>query len=52
MRTGVFLSYAGGFHEAAEHVAVLERQGVDIVLVAEAYSLDAVSQLGYLAAKN
>jgi len=52
MRTGVFLSYAGGFHEAAEHVAVLERQGVDIVLVAEAYSFDAVSQLGYLAAKT
>ena len=52
MRTGVFLSYAGGFHEAAGHVAVLERQGVDIVLVAEAYSFDAVSQLGYLAAKT
>lgn len=52
MRTGVFLSYAGGFHEAAEHVAVLERQGVDIVLVAEAYSFDAISQLGYLAAKT
>ncbi len=52
MRTGVFLSYAGGFHEAAEHVVVLERQGVDIALVAEAYSFDAVSQLGYLAAKT
>ena len=52
MRTGVFLSYAGGFHEAAGHVAVLERQGVDIVLVAEAYSFDAISQLGYLAAKT
>ncbi|MCB1263263.1 MAG: LLM class F420-dependent oxidoreductase [Mycobacterium sp.] len=52
MRTGVFLSYAGGFREAAEHVAVLESQGVDIVLVAEAYSFDAVSQLGYLAAKT
>ena len=52
MRTGVFLSYAGGFREAAEHVAVLESQGVYIVLVAEAYSFDAVSQLGYLAAKT
>ena len=52
MRTGIFLSYAGGFRETADHVAVLENQGVNIVLVAEAYSFDAVSQLGYLAAKT
>lgn len=52
MRTGIFLSYAGGFRESVEHVTALESQGVDIVLVAEAYSFDAVSQLGYLAAKT
>lgn len=52
MRTGVFLSYAGGFRESVEHVVALEQAGVDIVLVAEAYSFDAVSQLGYLAAKT
>ncbi len=52
MRTGIFLSYAGGFRETADHVAELEKLGVDIVLVAEAYSFDAVSQLGYLAAKT
>lgn len=52
MRTGIFLSYAGGFRETADHVAELEKMGVDIVLVAEAYSFDAVSQLGYLAAKT
>jgi F420-dependent oxidoreductase-like protein len=52
MRTGIFLSYAGGFRETVEQVVVLEKQGVDIVLVAEAYSFDAVSQLGYLAAKT
>ncbi|MFN8032262.1 MAG: LLM class F420-dependent oxidoreductase [Mycobacterium sp.] len=52
MRTGVFLGYSGGFREAVEHVVVLEKAGVDIVLVAEAYSYDAVSQLGYLAAKT
>jgi F420-dependent oxidoreductase-like protein len=50
MRTGIFLSYAGGFRETVSHVVELEKQGVNIVLVAEAYSLDAVSQLGYLAA--
>lgn len=52
MRTGIFLSYAGGFREAADQVVEFEKAGVDIALVAEAYSYDAVSQLGYLAAKT
>ena len=52
MRTGIFLSYAGGFREAVEQVVELEKVGVDIALVAEAYSFDAISQLGYLAAKT
>jgi F420-dependent oxidoreductase-like protein len=52
MRTGIFLSYADGFKEAANQVVELEKVGVDIALVAEAYSYDAISQLGYLAAKT
>ncbi|WP_176562074.1 LLM class F420-dependent oxidoreductase [Mycolicibacterium palauense] len=52
MRTGIFLSYAGGFKEAADQVVHMEAAGVDIALVAEAYSYDAISQLGYLAAKT
>lgn len=52
LRTGIFLSYAGGFREAVEDVVELEKIGVDIALVAEAYSFDAISQLGYLAAKT
>lgn len=52
MRTGIFLDYSGGFRDAVEHVVVLEKAGVGIVLVAEAYSYDAVSQLGFLAAKT
>jgi F420-dependent oxidoreductase-like protein len=52
MQTGVFLDYSGGFREAVEHLAILESQGVNLALVAEAYSFDAVSQLGYLAAKT
>ncbi|KUI25855.1 LLM class F420-dependent oxidoreductase [Mycobacterium sp. IS-1742] len=52
MRTGIFLSYAGGFREAVEDVVELEKVGVDLALVAEAYSFDAISQLGYLAAKT
>jgi F420-dependent oxidoreductase-like protein len=52
MRTGIALSYAGGFKEAAEQVVRFEKAGVDVALVAEAYSYDAVSQLGYLAART
>ena len=46
------MSYASGFKEAANQVVELEKCGVDIALVAEAYSYDAISQLGYLAAKT
>jgi F420-dependent oxidoreductase-like protein len=52
MRTGIFLSYTGGFRDSVEDVIELEKIGVDIALVPEAYSYDAISQLGYLAAKT
>ena len=51
MRTGIFLSYTDGFLGAVDEVVELEKIGVDIALVAEAYSYDAVSQLGFLAAR-
>ncbi|MFC5790128.1 LLM class F420-dependent oxidoreductase [Agromyces tardus] len=52
MRVGMFLNYAGGFREVADEVAELEQAGVDLVAVPEAYSFDAVSQLGFLAART
>src|SRR3978361_1227474 len=52
MRTGIFLSYAGGFREAVEQAVEWGKVGVDLAPVAEAYSYDAISQLGYLAAKT
>ncbi|NKY52815.1 LLM class F420-dependent oxidoreductase [Nocardia vermiculata] len=52
MRIGLGINYAGGFKEVAAEVADLERAGLDIVFVPEAYSYDAVSGLGYLAAKT
>lgn len=52
MRVGMFLNYAGGFREAAAEVAELEQAGVELVAVPEAYSFDAVSQLGFLAART
>lgn len=50
MRIGLGINYAGGFKEVAAEVADLERAGLDVVFVPEAYSFDAVSALGYLAA--
>lgn len=44
------MNYAGNFSEAAAEVVEYERAGADLVTVGEAYSFDAVSQLGYLAA--
>ncbi len=46
------LGYAGGFAETVDELADFEKAGVEIVFVPEAYSFDAVSQLGYLAAKT
>ena len=46
------LSYSGGFKEAADTVADLERAGLDLVWVAEAYGFDGASLMGYLAAKT
>ena len=52
MRIGIFLNYAGGFAETVVELADYERAGADIVFVPEAYSFDAVSQLGFIAAKT
>jgi F420-dependent oxidoreductase-like protein len=52
MRVGMSLNYAGGFREVADEVAELERVGVDLIAVPEVYSFDAVSQLGFLAART
>jgi F420-dependent oxidoreductase-like protein len=46
------LSYAGGFAESARQTAELEKAGLDVVWVAEAYGYDAPSLMGYLAAKT
>ncbi len=52
MRIGMALNYAGGFKETVAELADYEKAGLDIVFVAEAYSFDAVSQLGYIAART
>ncbi|CAN5308996.1 LLM class F420-dependent oxidoreductase [soil metagenome] len=49
-RLGITVDYADDFANSATEVVEFERAGIDLVAVAEAYSFDAVSRLGYLAA--
>jgi len=52
MKLSMQISYAGGYEESAKKVGELEAAGLDVAWVAEAYSYDAVSYMGYLAAKT
>jgi F420-dependent oxidoreductase-like protein len=52
MKLSTQLSYAGGIKQSLDRVADLERAGVDIVWVPEAYGFDAPSQMGYVAART
>jgi F420-dependent oxidoreductase-like protein len=52
MQLSMQLSYAGGFKEGVEQVVDYEKAGLDLVWVAEAYSFDAVTSMGYLAART
>jgi F420-dependent oxidoreductase-like protein len=50
MKIATILSYAGGFKESARQVSEMEKAGLDLVWVAEAYGFDGPSLMGYLAA--
>jgi F420-dependent oxidoreductase-like protein len=52
MRVGMMLHYAGGFTETVSELADFESAGLRIAFVPEAYSFDAVSQLGFIAART
>jgi F420-dependent oxidoreductase-like protein len=52
MKISMTLNYAGGHEQSAQQAAELEKVGLDIVWVAEAYSFDAPTFMGYLAAKT
>jgi F420-dependent oxidoreductase-like protein len=52
MKLSMPLTYAGNPRETADQVATLEKAGLDQVWVAEPYGFDAVSLMGYLAAKT
>ncbi|MEM8905923.1 MAG: LLM class flavin-dependent oxidoreductase, partial [Actinomycetota bacterium] len=52
MRISTLLNYSAGFVDAVDEVVAMERAGLDVVWVPEAYAFDAPSAMGYLAAKT
>lgn len=50
MKIGTGVRYAQSFRESVDHIIDLEKAGLDLVWVSEAYSVDAVSRVGFLAA--
>jgi F420-dependent oxidoreductase-like protein len=52
VKLSVMLNYSGDVMAAADEAIELEQAGLDCVWVAEAYSFDAVSMMGYLAGRS
>ncbi len=52
MKLSMSINYSGDFHADVEKVVELENAGLDVDWVPEANSFDAVSQMGFLAAKT
>lgn len=52
MKLSMQIGYSGGFAESVAQVQALEKAGMDLVYVAEAYGFDAVTMMGYIAAKT
>ncbi len=52
MKLTTHLNYANGFHRGVREVVEMEKAGLDLVWVAEAYGFDSPSLMGYLAART
>jgi F420-dependent oxidoreductase-like protein len=52
MKLATSISYSGDFHADVARIQDLERAGLDLVWIPEAYTFDAISQVGFLAAKT
>jgi F420-dependent oxidoreductase-like protein len=50
MKIATTMSYVGGFRQSAQEIVDMEKAGLDLVWVAEAYGFDSPSLMGYLAA--
>jgi F420-dependent oxidoreductase-like protein len=52
MKLATSISYSGDFHADVARIQDLEKAGLDLVWIPEAYTFDAISQVGFLAAKT
>lgn len=52
MKLSTIAHYAQGYAQVADEVQALEAAGLDVVWLAESYSVDAVSAMGFLAGKT
>ena len=52
MKISTLMSYASGYIGASREIAEMEKAGLDVVWIPEAYSFDGVSAMGYMAAKT
>lgn len=52
MKISTQLSYSGDYRAVAQQAVEYEKAGIDMIWVAEAYGFDAVSLMGYLAART
>ncbi len=52
MKLGLQLMYAGNPREAADDLVALEKAGLDVLWVPEAYGFDSPTLMGYLAART
>ena len=52
MKISTLISYAQGYVGATKEIVEMEKAGLDVVWVPEAYSFDGVSAMGYIAAKT
>ncbi len=52
MKIATLMNYASDYHAVVQEVQDLERAGLDVVFVPEAYGFDAATMMGYLAANT
>lgn len=52
MKISTLMSYSQGYVGATKEIAEMEKAGLNVVWVPEAYSFDGVSAMGYIAAKT
>lgn len=52
MKLTTMMNHSGDFHADVRRVQELEKAGLDVVWIPEAYSFDAISRVGFVAAKT